>query len=1084
MVPVKDGSYDNDPNDDSYIPGREGHESEYNVYDDEDFPGYKDGDTDYEEFNNIGKSTGTSTQAVEIEEISDDEGVDVMQASLTEKSGRTPKSMTPNVYSESYATANGEHQTISADDIDDDYFKESLDIENPRASTALEEGVMESEYEFDEPSESEAPTKETEYTNRISRPLASKLQNAPPSSSQKTPKSIQNQHTVVATSKKPAKKAALSTSSEAVQVASKEKTTSNNGRSRQQASPSRAVRGKGKGKTTSSQRKSQAPASGSNTISQRRRRTGGSNESDDDDEFSRFGRTTTTFSASRSSNSRTVSMLENQHVDEELTIGIIHGVFSWIHMKLTAFATRITYFFTSIVEFFSMFSSGALLAIFTIVTLGIYAIWAGASGSWIPSDSLFIPSTNPPEDISELSNRLLAVESEVHKLSKQSIHLERSGDAIESQLTALQRKLYDISKGMTSFNDKISSVSQSNSRNEKKLGDIERTVKEIDRNIFNTKELVLREQELGKSRDQEINQNERRISDVSNIIQEINGKIESLKHRVKYLEDAENIEDIVARTIDKVLPAKLVVSVNSTTGDIEPTPEFWRFLLATFESTIEKSSHLEGKIKQVVRNHPELLPLRTSTDVSAEEFHEHTQRAVKSYFDDYVKNNDAIGKLGHYPESSAIVTRDVFNKMIRKELEGMRDFTIGSLASLETKIKGGMGDVRKELVDALNDHKNTIQSQLQKEHERDVLGHKDNVKEVPQQGHGNYNSNHHSSILLNGTTLTLEALIKKSIEKYISHTIAKPDFADPASGSRINHYLTSTSYDWKRQLPFLERQWRSSLNLMGFGRMKINPPITAFTNDVNLGSCWPFNGNHGNIALILGSTITPSDLGIVHISAGQSSNPKSAPRHVSLWVEVSDPELRKRISLLVDQSPGPVNDESGLLGLVSQPHSIPSTYVKIMTAEYDLFSEDEFQVFPIPVAVQRLGVKTNRVIFNIESNWGHADFTCIYRLRLFGDGVPDTEVSKTDATKTSTSTSLVTRESAVVYDAAEAGEPILDDYGEEYNNQVLEEEDEFYINAQELIPPRVNHQDSYEKGRVIVRGSLDHDTHFFSEESF
>lgn len=233
----------------------------------------------------------------------------------------------------------------------------------------------------------------------------------------------------------------------------------------------------------------------------------------------------------------------------------------------------------------------------------------------------------------------------------------------------------------------------------------------------------------------------------------------------------------------------------------------------------------------------------------------------------------------------------------------------------------------------------------------------------------------------NKTLVLVDALIKNAIQRYVKHTISKPDYADLGSGAKIIPELTSSSYDWKHELPELERKLHQFLGRFGFGRMKVNGPQIAFRggrgNSVSLGGCWPINGQSGQVGIDLGKTIKPTDIGVLHIKAEESPNPKTAPRHISLHVDIEEEETRNKLRAALQQ-------QEQLSTKAVQPSNLPETFVKISTVEYDLF-KDEFQVFKI--LTPDMEVHTSRVVFTIDDNWGDKDLTCVYRLRLFGERV-------------------------------------------------------------------------------------------------
>lgn len=329
----------------------------------------------------------------------------------------------------------------------------------------------------------------------------------------------------------------------------------------------------------------------------------------------------------------------------------------------------------------------------------------------------------------------------------------------------------------------------------------------------------------------------------------------------------------------------------------------------------------------------------------SKEFMHQNQKFIEEYTSDSPET--------HSPRSdgATVVTKKVFKELLHQELAALRSETIAAMSNLEKRVGRNM------------------ETLIQSSDSPVDLG--------------------------NGTQIALSLLIKQSIQRYISHTIAKVDFADPASGAKVISQLTSKSYDWKKGLTLPDFYFHKFLDILGFGRMKVNRPTTAFSSDVRLGSCWPFNGAQGQIGIDLGRSVILSDVGLVHVRADQSPNPASAPRTLSVYAFVEDSTMREKLDHAVNDGTMEQQEaDDNAKGVLNSSLRIPPEYVKIMTFEYDVYNGDEFQVFPVPAYIQRLNVAVSRVVFSFENNWGHEDFTCIYRLRLFGEPYydPDTLV--------------------------------------------------------------------------------------------
>lgn len=557
-------------------------------------------------------------------------------------------------------------------------------------------------------------------------------------------------------------------------------------------------------------------------------------------------------------------------------------------------------------------------------------------------------SSNIGYDLGDMSKRLKTMEREIQSLSLQSNIVQTSSESI-SRIETQIKELFSSVASLSNVNEVTSG----------KVQNFEVSLASVEKQLADTSQDFLSILKSG-SQNQDAQTSDQGVAPidpalfmkVSDSIEKAGQQIELLHDRVRRLEQTEVIEKAVVDVLDQYLPARLVVQFDPQTGSITAVPEFWKYLSTQLlERNIGSASN-------------EAL----SDQTSFKEYMTQNQKAIEDYLKSYLDNNYEPDKES---ENSALVSKEVFKEMLRRELEALRDETLKELEKFDQRVHHDV----KNMIGSVH-----LTSGSDSSSSENIL--------LPSEL---------ADLAQNETAqATLNLLVKKSIQRYISHTISKPDFADPASGAKIIPHLTSHSYDWKNGLGFSDRQLHKLLGVLGFGRMKVNRPLTAFNNDVKLGSCWPFNGPKGRIGVSLGKMASLTDVGIVHVRADQSPNPTSAPRIVSIYIQVEDPELRETIIKLVlentedtDINIGDHDDDDKNDQL--QQHQkqgflkLPEDYVKIMTIEYDLFHGEEFQVFPVPSYIKRLKLVTSKAVFSIENNWGHEEFTCIYRFRLFGE---------------------------------------------------------------------------------------------------
>jgi SUN domain-containing protein 1/2 len=69
------------------------------------------------------------------------------------------------------------------------------------------------------------------------------------------------------------------------------------------------------------------------------------------------------------------------------------------------------------------------------------------------------------------------------------------------------------------------------------------------------------------------------------------------------------------------------------------------------------------------------------------------------------------------------------------------------------------------------------------------------------------------------------------------------------------------------------------------------------------------------------------------------------------------------------------------------PRTLPRSppYIRLASFSYDVHSPHHIQTFPVLPEIRGLGVDIGVVVLMVKSNWGRADFTCLYRLRVHGE---------------------------------------------------------------------------------------------------
>ncbi|KAJ7458411.1 hypothetical protein B0H11DRAFT_1924838 [Mycena galericulata] len=220
----------------------------------------------------------------------------------------------------------------------------------------------------------------------------------------------------------------------------------------------------------------------------------------------------------------------------------------------------------------------------------------------------------------------------------------------------------------------------------------------------------------------------------------------------------------------------------------------------------------------------------------------------------------------------------------------------------------------------------------------------------------------------------LQLLVKASRP---SRHIARPDFALHSSGASVIPSLTSPTYTLRRStLP-----GRIFEYFTHYGALTGRPPVTSLHYDIHDGHCWPFAGSHGQLGIVLAAPIYIEDITIDHVASAVAVNRRtSAPRDMEVWAMVEGQDNIDKLEAWREemtqwQEHGPARPTM----LANYPE-----FIRIASFQYDIYSPDNIQTFPVDAEIRRLGIDIGVVVLVVKSNWGMEEYTCLYRIRVHG----------------------------------------------------------------------------------------------------
>lgn len=164
--------------------------------------------------------------------------------------------------------------------------------------------------------------------------------------------------------------------------------------------------------------------------------------------------------------------------------------------------------------------------------------------------------------------------------------------------------------------------------------------------------------------------------------------------------------------------------------------------------------------------------------------------------------------------------------------------------------------------------------------------------------------------------------------------------------------------------------------------------LSPWTDPVDDAWCAPPSNGKLQLAVVLSRAITPTEFVVEH--AAMDEMPVgfmgSSPREVELWIRIPDDRTRAAVrEAIAMMDPSLLEDSSPQGKTLGEKQALPFDYVPVGRWEYDIHTNQRLQSFLVPLSLADYGVSTDRVAVRVNSNWGNVKYTCLARLRLYGE---------------------------------------------------------------------------------------------------
>ncbi|KAG9069842.1 hypothetical protein KI688_009167 [Linnemannia hyalina] len=423
------------------------------------------------------------------------------------------------------------------------------------------------------------------------------------------------------------------------------------------------------------------------------------------------------------------------------------------------------------------------------------------------------------------------------------------------------------------------------------------------------------------------------------------------------------VENKILEVIRNELPAELVLAKDPISGEARVPEEFWD---AVKEILGARDGYLSAVVQEEMR--------RTAEGEKGkwEEILKENENRIRSLV------SDTHNKLSR---RTAVLSRHEFLYLVVTESNAV-------WASLEGRVDS------------------FVQRQLAQWVERELDGGGSGVQEI----------------VSRVEQQILTEVIDRAIERYRArhsihrHIDAQPDYALYNSGGRIIPHLTTQTYHRYKPTTILGR-------LFGLQNW-IPPPLPPSLSDsdqvqvnkviqpeMNPGDCWPMQGGWGQVAIQLAKRVVVTEIVIEHVDPRVALHRGTAPRDIEIWrlaapttessSSTEEEEVRRRMTNDEDAGETPILATWHKFGSPFPGASLLVTITYQQQQEQPIgtcdrsgdedrvgVAESEIETaqrFSIPLSKQN--VPAYGVVVRVLSNWGHPDFTCLYRVRVHGRAV-------------------------------------------------------------------------------------------------
>lgn len=467
----------------------------------------------------------------------------------------------------------------------------------------------------------------------------------------------------------------------------------------------------------------------------------------------------------------------------------------------------------------------------------------------------------------------------------------------------------------------------------------------------------------------------------------------------------------------RVLPELIAVKVDRVSDQWSVEDTFWHALDEQMKQgglmysllTLEKSEdgiytisdpHW-GAIRQRIENDGMLISDRPAIGGSdtplSDEIITYVDQSVSRAWEDWIKENENAIKRVTRPEKSdpSPVHQDLYGDVERAVSQRMKEMGLDEQIITREEFIEEIQHQSNQYAAQIRTEMDTIQDRLAR-----ALEIAEKAKEAADVPHGMSRAEAKQMIdevvRRSIADAQLEAIAKGNIKSNLdTELVRRKDYFSPLRGAIIDQTLTSLSYGYSNSVRGQDatrpRRWLSWLKQgQKVSREGGKDSGVTFSAGMALerweedGECWcAALGDADNLSsaadlsIMTADTIVPQHLVVEHIAPEGSFDPGAMPKDIEVWIRA--PTDKRRRTLEHWSAQRWPDAQRGRGGLPDRG------FVKVGGFTYDKDAKGERQVLRLSEDLLQYDAQTRQVLVRAKTNYGAADHTCFYRLRLFGE---------------------------------------------------------------------------------------------------